>query len=269
MKKSMYLPVILLGFLYIVSIFIDTNSISIQLEAKNLPPSLSHLFGTDWLGRDMFLRTMKGLELSISIGLVTAVVSTVASFLLAILTSIHKKIDQFISWLADLFLSLPHLVTLILISFTLGGGVKGVVVGLVLTHWPSLTRVLRAEILQLKEMNYVKVSKKFGKGFWWQAWYHFLPHLYPQMLVGFTLIFPHAVLHEASITFLGFGLSAEQPAIGVILSEAMQYLSTGLWWLAFFPGLVLLLIILLFQIGAKGWKNYFEKDQSYEGIGRD
>lgn len=73
----------------------------------------------------------------------------------------------------------------------------------------------------------------------------------PQFLVGVVLLFPHAILHEASITFLGFGLSPEEPAIGVILSEAMGYLSSGSWWLAVFPGLALLIAVLLFErVGA-------------------
>ena len=75
---------------------------------------------------------------------------------------------------------------------------------------------------------------------------HLLPHLLPQFLTGLILQFPHAILHEASVTFLGFGLSSEQPAIGVILSESMQYLTTGRWWLALFPGLALVGVVLLF-----------------------
>ena len=74
------------------------------------------------------------------------------------------------------------------------------------------------------------------------------PHLIPQLLVGLILLFPHAILHEASITFLGFGLSPEQPAIGVILSESMKYLAMGRWWLALFPGLLLVLVVLMFHV---------------------
>ncbi|GAE91895.1 dipeptide transport system permease protein DppC [Gracilibacillus boraciitolerans JCM 21714] len=118
--------------------------------------------------------------------------------------------------------------------------------------------------MQLQEMPYVQMSKQFGKRFWWRARHHFLPHLLPQIMVGFTLIFPHAILHEASITFLGFGLSAEEPAIGIILSESMQYLSSGMWWLAFFPGAVLLVMIIIFQGFASSFKNYLERDRSYE-----
>lgn len=73
-----------------------------------------------------------------------------------------------------------------------------------------------------------------------------LPHLLPQFFVGLVLLFPHAILHEASVTFLGFGLSSEQPAIGVILSEAMRYLVTGQWWLAVFPGALLVVVVGLF-----------------------
>jgi len=76
---------------------------------------------------------------------------------------------------------------------------------------------------------------------------HYLPHLLPQLFVGFILLFPHAILHESAITFLGFGLSPEQPAIGIILSESMKYLSTGIWWLAFFPGLSLIVMVAIFD----------------------
>ena len=77
---------------------------------------------------------------------------------------------------------------------------------------------------------------------------HLLPHLLPQFLTGLILLFPHAILHEASVTFLGFGLSSEQPAIGVILSGSMSYLTTGKWWLAFFPGLMLVATVALFAL---------------------
>jgi peptide/nickel transport system permease protein len=158
-----------------------------------------------------------------------------------------KKTDAFISWLTDLFLGIPHLVLLILISFALGGGVKGVIIGVALTHWPSLTRIIRAEVLQLKNTAYVRASLRFGKSPLYVARKHLLPHLLPQLMVGLILLFPHAVLHEAAITFLGFGLDPARPAIGIILSESMGYLSGGFWWLAFFPGLGLLIVIRMFD----------------------
>ncbi|GAF09931.1 dipeptide transport system permease protein DppC [Paenibacillus pini JCM 16418] len=89
-----------------------------------------------------------------------------------------------------------------------------------------------------------------GKSRWWIAVHHILPHILPQFLIGFMLLFPHVILHEAAVTFIGLGLSPHEPAIGIILSESMKYLSSGMWWLAFFPGLCLLMIVRMFdQIG--------------------
>ena len=103
------------------------------------------------------------------------------------------------------------------------------------------------EILQVQEEPYIATARALGVPRVRIAVSHMLPHVLPQYLVGLVLLFPHAVLHEASITFLGFGLSPEQPAIGVILSEAMGYLTSGAWWLAVFPGLALLAVVLMFD----------------------
>ena len=157
-------------------------------------------------------------------------------------------LTSFVSWIVDLFLSVPHLLAIILISIALGGGAFGVTVGVALTHWTSLTRVLRAEIKQIQTSEYVKLSKNLGKSKLWIATKQILPLIVSQIIVGTILIFPHAIMHEASVTFLGFGLSPHEPAIGVILSESMKYLATGNWWLALFPGLSLLIIVLLFDI---------------------
>ncbi|ARD49673.1 peptide ABC transporter permease [Sporosarcina sp. P37] len=228
--------------------FLHTDNSGINLEMKNEAPSLAHLFGTDWLGRDMLLRTIKGLSLSFSVGVIAALSSTLIALMLSLLSYWNNITDSIVTWLTDLFLSVPHMITLLLISFAFGGGFKGVIIGLALTHWPSLTRLLRAEVLQIKQAEYVSVSRQLGKSRVWAARHHILPHLLPQLMIGFILMFPHAILHEAAITFLGFGLSTETPAIGNILSEAMRYLSMGYWWLAFFPGLALLAVVGVFDL---------------------
>ena len=92
------------------------------------------------------------------------------------------------------------------------------------------------------------MARKLGRSPLQVAQDHQLPHLLPQFLTGLILLFPHAILHEASVTFLGFGLPAEQPAIGVILSESMSYLTTGKWWLSLFPGLALVGTVALFAV---------------------
>lgn len=219
-----------------------------DFSRKNLAPSLRYPFGTDWMGRDMFVRTLAGLSMSIRIGLLTAVVSAVIAFVMGISAAVFgRAADGVIGGLIDLVMGIPHILLLVLISFAVGKGFTGIVVGIALTHWTSLARLIRGEVLQLKENQYIKIAEKLGVGRFQIAVRHMLPHLLPQLFVGLVLLFPHAILHEASITFLGFGLPPEQPAIGVILSESMRYLTMGRWWLALFPGLLLVLVVMLFH----------------------
>ena len=232
---------------------IDPEKFSIDLINKNQSPSIMHIFGTDWIGRDMFFRTLKGLSISMKIGGLSSIISGIIAVILGIIgPTCGKRVDAVITWFIDLVLSVPHTLIIILISMAAGGGLKGIVLGVSLTHWTSLTRVIRAEVMQIKEAEYTKIARNFGKSSLYIAKNHILPHIIPQLLVGIVLIFPHAILHESSVTFLGFGLQSHEPAIGIILSESMKYLTSGKWWLAFFPGLSLVLVsIMVDNMGKK------------------
>lgn len=236
-----------------------------DFAAKNLAPGLAHPFGTDWMGRDMLLRTLSGLSTSILIGLAAAGVSSVIALVLGTAAALGgRKVDACITWLIDLMMGVPHIVLLILISFALGKGFWGVTVGVALTHWPSLARVVRAEVLQLRESTFVAAARRLGQSRVRIAVRHMLPYVLPQFLVGLVLLFPHAILHEAAITFLGFGLPPEQPAIGIILSESMGYLSAGMWWLAVFPGLALMAVVLLFDAAASSLRKLIDPHSAQE-----
>lgn len=239
--------IILIG-ISLAGIFMKESSYATNFSEKNLAPSLTHLFGTDWMGRDMFARTIKGLSTSILIGALAAGISSIIAVTLGTLAATGgKRIDSIISWVIDLVQGIPHLILLILISFLLGKGAHGVLIGIAITHWPHLARIIRAEVMSIRHTHYVAVARKMGQGNIKIAFKHILPHVIPQYIVGLILLFPHAILHEASITFLGFGLSPEQPAVGVILSESMKYLTSGMWWLTILPGAALLLIVYLFD----------------------
>jgi peptide/nickel transport system permease protein len=215
-----------------------------DLLARQRPPSLSHPFGTDWLGRDQLSRTLVGLRLSLLIGAVASTVSAVVALLAGSAAGVlGRRVDASVSWLVDLFLSVPHLVLLILVSFAVGGGVTGVIVAVGVTHWPSLTRVLRGEARQVASEPYVMIARRLGQPGPAIARRHILPHLLPQFAVGLVLQFPHAILHEASLSFLGLGLPPHSPAVGILLADSMRYLSTGAWWLAALPGLALLVVV--------------------------
>lgn len=238
-----------LGVIAVVGMLCQKRAMVTDFSIKNLPPCTAYPFGTDWLGRDMFARTLTGLSLSIRIGVLTACISSIIALILGILAAVQGGLtDAAISWCIDLMMGIPHILLVMLISLAFGKGMRGVVIGVGFSHWPALARVIRGEILQQKQAPYVLIADKLGCSRVKIAVRHMVPFLMPQFLTGMILQFPHAILHEASITFLGFGLSAEQPAIGVILSESMRYLTTGKWWLALFPGIALVFVTMLFSM---------------------
>lgn len=256
---------VILTVVVVSGIVLRDAATAVDFAQKNLAPSLQHPFGTDWMGRDMLARTLAGLSTSVVIGMVAAVVSSVIAVVLGAVAALGgPKADAVVNWLIDLMMGVPHIVLLVLISYALGKGFWGVAVGVAITHWPSLARVVRAEILQCRQAPYVQAARALGKSRASIALRHMVPFVFPQYLVGLILMFPHAILHEASITFLGFGLPPEQPAIGVILSESMTYLSAGMWWLAVFPGLALVAVVMVFDVAGSSLRTLVDPHRSQE-----
>ena len=225
--------------------------IEMNLLDRRQAPSFAHFFGTDNLGRDLFDRTFQGLATSLQIGLIAAVSSGFIALVMAGLSSLNKTTDYLVRGVIDALLALPHLLLLVLICFTLGGGKTGVIWAVALTHWPKLTLILRSELLRVQQTDYIMLSKRIGNSAFYRCRYHYLPTILPQWMVGTLLMFPHAVLHSAALSFLGFGLSPHEPSLGILLSDALRYLSTGAWWLVVFPGLALIGLVLLFDQFAK------------------
>ncbi|MEY8508471.1 ABC transporter permease [Lachnospiraceae bacterium 42-17] len=259
-----FASVYLLG-IFFWGLFMPESGYDVNYADKLLPPGSGHLFGTDFMGRDMLMRSVKGISVSLLTAALAAGISSVIALAFGVTAAVFGgRLDSFVNWCVDLFMGIPHLVLLILISFMLGRGAKGVTAAVAFTHWPELTRVVRAEVISVRSSQYVRAAYKMGKSRFSVAWGHVIPHVLPVYLVGVILLFPHAVMHEASITFLGFGLPAEEPAIGVILSESMKYIAMGKWWLMLFPGLMLLLAVMLFDIIGENLKRLWNPDSGNE-----
>lgn len=269
-RRVLVVILMAVAFTYLIGVFVwglfmNPHTYEANYGNKFLSPSLAHPFGTDFIGRDMFHRTIKGLSNSIIIGVLASIVSSIIALVAGISSAVFGGwVDKFVNWCVDLCMGLPHLVLLMLISFMMGKGVKGVTIAVALTHWPSLTRIVRSEVMQIRSSQYVKAAYKMGRTKTQVAFQHIIPHVIPAYLIGLVLLFPHAIMHEASITFLGFGMPAEMPAIGVILSEAMQHISTGKWWLALFPGLMLLIAVLLFDVIGENLKKLWNPESGNE-----
>ncbi len=252
-RKSTLLLLILAALLLCAVVLsgaaLARQAVETDFTRKNLAPCVPFLFGTDWMGRDMLARTLAGLSLSIRVGALTACVSAAIALALGTASAaLGGWVDSLVSWLIDLVMGIPHILLILLVSLACGRGLWGVTAGVALTHWPSLARLVRAEVLQLRQAPWLQAARRLGTPPERLARNHLLPHLLPQLLTGLILQFPHAILHEASVTFLGFGLPPDQPAIGVILEESMGYLAVGRWWLALLPGLSLAAAVLLFAL---------------------
>ena len=258
------------AFVYLLAVLaagmlMSPERYGINYSAKFTAPCLEHPFGTDYMGRDMFFRSIKGLSNSIAVGALASAVSSLIALALGLTAALKGGIaDRFVNWCVDLCMGIPHLILLILISFMLGRGGRGVTAAVALTHWPELTRLVRAEALQIRSARYVQASYRMGKTWFQVAKEHMVPQVLPVYLIGVVLLFPHAIMHEAAVTFLGFGFPAEIPAIGVILSESMDYITTGKWWMAVFPGLMLLAAVMLFDAAGENLKRLLNPNSGNE-----
>lgn len=258
------LALLVLIAILIAAALLPDSGLSTQLDTRIQPPSWAHPFGTDTLGRDMLTRTIKGLAVSMRVGMLASVGATLIAIALGVLSALNKWLDMAIGVLIDLTMALPHLVLVIMISFALGGGTKGVIIAVCLSHWPGLARLVRAEVRQVLSADYVQVSRLLGRSGWQVAAQHVLPHVLPQALVGAVLLFPHAILHESAVTFLGFGLEPHLPATGVLLSESMRYITAGWWWLGVLPGICLLFMVLTFEQVALGLRLVLDPRRAQE-----
>ncbi len=259
-RRSRMLVVVGIAFgalvlLIAVGLTLPDSGLRTNFAQQANQPSTSHWFGTDALGRD----TVKGLVRSVGVGAFAATVAAFIALALGILAATAgPRFDAAVTFMVDVAMSVPHIVLLILISFAMGGGTRGVIIAVAVTHWPGLTRVIRAEVLQLRSSEFVQVSRRLGRSPRWSAVHHMVPHVLPQFIVGLVLLFPHAILHEAGLTFLGFGLSPHAPAIGVILAESMRYLSLGYWWLAVIPGIALLVTVKMIDALGEGLRDMID-----------
>lgn len=223
------------------------DALSVNAAARALPPLPAHPMGTDLLGRDIAARTLAALAQSLQVGLLAAGASTLVAVCLGLAATFGRIADHAVGVLTELALGLPHFVLLIMIAFATGGGTTGVVVAVALTHWPRLARVLRHEAQTVAASEYVAISRALGRSRLWVARHHLAPQLLPQIVAGFIVIFPHAILHEAGLSFIGLGIEPHLPSIGVMLAESLREIMAGHWWVAAAPGLGLMLVALVFE----------------------
>jgi len=217
----------------------------IDLGATFVPPSPLHLLGTDYLGRDTLSRIIYGAQIVLTIGVTAALLMTVVGLLAGLVAGYFGRyVDELLMRITDIFLIIPALPLILIFVAVFGPNVLNVIVIIGLLSWPPLARIVRAETLSIMGRDFIAAEKTMGARHTRTIFRHILPNILSPIFVYSALGIANAILIEAAVDFLG--LAPLSVSWGYDLSIALNYWVRGAWWIAFFPGLFILLTCLSF-----------------------
>jgi peptide/nickel transport system permease protein len=225
-------------------VFWGANPDAINLSSTLKPPSWAHPMGTDDVGRDVFARFLEGARISLSTGLAAAIVGAVLGGGIGLLAgSLGGLLDAVLMRCMDALVAFPPLVLAMAVTVGLGVGLRTAAIGIVVTSVPFYARILRADVLRVRSLNYVEAAIALGMTRQRLIRRHILPNVVGTMPVLVSANFGYAVLTLAALSFVGLGAQVPTPEWGAMISEGQQYILTGAWWIGVFPGLGLLLVV--------------------------
>jgi peptide/nickel transport system permease protein len=249
------IPLIILGtitFLALFANFIAPHNPELgSLTMRFKPPfwmakgSYSHLLGTDQLGRDVLSRLIFGARVSMVVGFTAVLFAGTVGTVVGIVSGyLGGWVDQVIMRLTDTWLALPALTFAIFLAAIVGPSMWNIVIILGLVYWTRYARVIRGEVLSLREREFVRLAIVAGCSKWTIMARHILPNVINSAIVIGTLMLGVVIVAEASLSFLGVGVPPPEPAWGLMLSDGKQGLMVGYWWLTVFPGACIMLMVL-------------------------
>jgi peptide/nickel transport system permease protein len=228
------------------------------------PDTVGFAFGTDDLGRDVLSRVLYGTRTSLEVGLLSVLLAVAAGVPLGLAAGYWRRLDALVSRLADLMLAFPFLVLAVGLAAINGGGLGNAAIALGIANIPTMIRVVRAETLRLADSDFVLAARSMDAGPWRILGQHILPNALSAIIVQATVIMPAAVLGEAVLSFLGLGTQPPAPSLGIMLSDAQQYLFRTLWP-GVFPGIALALICLGFNLFGDALRDALDPKTVSEG----
>lgn len=256
--------VIMLGCLF-AEVLMTKDPTYMDLLHYNKAPDREFLFGTDTMGRDIFSMIWYGGRISLLIGLLSTVISTFIAIVIGAASGVAPKwLDELIMRLTDIFLSIPSLLLVIFLQAILGKpSVISLSVVLGMTGWTSIAKVVRTEVRQIRNSEYVIAAKCMGGGFFHILWYHLTPNFVSSIMFMVIMNVRNAIISESTLSFMGIGLPLEIISWGSMLSLAEKALMTSSWWIILIPGLFLVVTLLcLTDIGNSLRKNVNRKERN-------
>lgn len=260
-QATLWSGVVLIGISVIAGVFaaqIAPDHPNTQnLLAAFQSPSGSHLFGTDAYGRDVFSRTLYAIHIDLELGLISTFVPMVIGMVLGAIAGFYRGWrESLIMRLADITIALPFIVLVLAIVAIVGPGLKGVYIGIIAVSWALYARLTRAEMLVLREQQFIMAARALGYSTPRILFRHALPHLIRPNLVFSMADIVLNILVLASLSFLGVGVQPPTPELGAIVADGQQYLLSA-WWIAALPGLVLVFIGVGFSLIGDGLADRF------------
>ena len=223
--------------------------------SRYLAPSLEHLMGTDKFGRDIFSRVLYGARISLSIGFIAVAISiTLGTLIGAFAGYFGGIVDSILMRFTDMMLSFPRLVLLIVVIALFEPNIYLVVIVLGLTGWMGTARLVRGEVLSLREREFVQAARALGMGDWRIIFRHVIPNTIAPVIVSATLGIGQTILTEASLSFLGLGVQPPTPSWGNMVSDGRDALINA-WWIATFPGIAIVVTVVAFNLLGDGLRD--------------
>jgi len=239
--------VLLIILIAVIGPWVSHISYSDQnLMLANKPPSGDHWFGTDSLGRDLFIRVLYGARISLSIGIVASLINlTIGVIYGGIAGLLGGRVDRIMMNLVDILYGIPMLLYVILLMVVLQPGLTNIFIALGIAYWLGMARIVRGQILSLKEQEYVLAARTLGASNWQILYRHLIPNSMGPIIITMTLAIPEAIFTEAFLSFIGLGVAAPMASWGVLSSEGVTSLRSYPFQL-FFPAMAISMTMLAF-----------------------
>ncbi len=238
--------------------FSDVTYYDTNLSLKNTPPCKRFMFGSDELGRSIFVRSCWGARISLFIGISAALIDMIIGVFYGGIAAIFgKKVDEIMMRIADMLNSLPHLLIVILLTVIIDQGILSIIIAMTLTGWINMARITRAQILSLKEHEFITAAKSMGASKYRLLLKHLFPNCLGTIITTVTLTIPHAIFTEAFLSFLGLGVQAPFASWGTMASDGLPAMSFYPWRL-FFPAAFISLTMLAFNMLGDGMRDAFD-----------
>lgn len=217
-------------------------------------PSLTHWFGTDMLGRDLYSRTVYGSRISLLVGLCVAVLSLTIGLAIGLLSGYLRHVDTVVMRIMDGLMAIPAILLAIALMALMNASAQNVIIALTIPEIPRVVRLVRALVLSLREQAFVEASRAVGAGIWRVLLRHVTPNTVAPLIVQGTYICASAVIFEAYLSFLGAGTPPNIPSWGNIMAEGRTYVQIA-FWIILFPGLLLALTVLAINLLGDGLRD--------------